>query len=169
MKTSNAMMNVTSASLLPDRKCLRPLAGLALVGLLSVGCDGGGRSPTAPLPADFNASFSRSLTMVSGDGQQGKVNDRLPRPLAVRVTDSQGLIEAGATVLFRVIAGGGEIPGERLLVDGEPGEATAAVTDGAGIARVFLILGPQPGRNLVEAKVFFGGSDRVLFSASATP
>lgn len=165
--TTSSTIETADSTNRPNRQGHHWIIGFMLLGMLCVACDGGGRTPTGPSPPDFSAGFSRSVTQVSGNGQQGRINEPLDRPLVVRVTDSHGQPEADTTVLFRVLEGDGKIPGERVLIDGEPGEATTALTDGAGLATVSLVLGPQPGLNLVEVKVFFGGSDPVLFSASA--
>lgn len=152
MKTLDKMMNVTSTSLPPG---LRPLVGLALVGLLSLACDGDG--PTHP--GDQN--FSR-LTIISGDAQQGRVSEQLTDPFVLRMTDIEGRPIAGAKVFWQVLAGGGDIPGPPASWRGE---ATEATTGEDGIASVFLVLGPQPGLNLVEAQALFA-EENPRFSAT---
>ena len=153
MKTLDKMMNVTSTSLPPG---LRPLVGLALVGLLSLACDGDG--PTRPPDPDFD-----HLTIISGDAQQGRVSEQLTDPFVVRMTDSKGLPIAGATVYWRVLEGGGDIPGPPPSWFG-----TAATTGEDGIASVFLVLGPQPGLNLVEAHAL-SAEENPSFSATGAP
>ncbi len=122
------------------------------------GCDG--TSPTAPP----GGPFARSVQAVSGNNQTGVAGQALAEPFRVRVTNS-GQPLAGIDVLWNVVLGGGEIPGEKLMVDGQPVDPTVSTTDADGVAEATLILG-DPGRNAVEARVFISG-DRVLFQATA--
>ena len=121
-------------------------------------CDGS--SPTAP----SGGPFARELQAVSGNNQTGVSGEALAEPFRVRVTDS-GQPLAEIQVLWRVVAGSGEIPGERLMVDGQPVDPTVSTTDADGVAEATLILGDL-GRNAVEASTLFS-ENRLLFEATA--
>ncbi len=121
-------------------------------------CDGG--SPTAPP----GGPFARALQAVSGNNQTGVSRQALAEPFRVRVTNS-GQPLAEIDVLWRVVAGGGEVPGEKLMVDGQPVDPTVSTTDADGVAEATLVLGDL-GRNAVEASILFS-EDRVLFEATA--
>ena len=88
----------------------------------------------------------RSLTGLSGDGQEGLPNAALPEPFVIEVRDQNGDPLAGVEVVFRVIHGGGTLSVE------------TAETDDRGRAVSTLTLGGAPGQNTVLAIV----SDRVL-------
>ncbi len=83
----------------------------------------------------------RTLTKVPGRRQQGPAGTVLDRPFFVLVLDQYGDPLAGATVTFRVTAGGGTL------------SVTTATTDAEGRAATTLTLGSQPGTNTVVASV----------------
>ena len=101
---------------------------------------------------------------MSGNNQTGVSGEALAEPFRVRVTNS-GQPLAEIQVLWRVVAGSGEIPGERLMVDGQPVDPTVSTTDADGVAEATLILGDL-GRNAVEASTLFS-ENRLLFEATA--
>lgn len=59
-------------------------------------------------PTDSNVG-PLSMSVVSGDGQQGPPGTELPDPLVVRVEDSRGRPVVGQIVNFRVVSGGGSV------------------------------------------------------------
>lgn len=61
-------------------------------------------------PTDNN-SITEPLTMsiVSGDGQQGVPGSELPDPLVARIEDARGRPVVGQIVNFRVVSGGGSV------------------------------------------------------------
>ncbi len=162
-----------------DRNTTRQLSGRALglgiilISLALVGCSGGS-SPTEPrMPIDVPTptpppapNFQRAVSIVSGDGQTGRVGETLVEPLVARVTDEQGQALEGITVLWTLTKGDGHIPGPRITIDGQPGEATKSITDRDGLARVYLILGSTPGRHVVKANTIFS-TGAVRFVARA--
>lgn len=66
------------------------------------------------------------VSIVAGDGQSAPPGTTLPIAPRMRVADAQGLPIVGASVVFRVTAGGGSL--DRV------GDSIAVVTDGDGIA-----------------------------------
>ena len=94
------------------------------------------------------------LTKVSGDNQEGLVDEPLAKSFVVSVLDQGGSAFAGAVVTFSVTAGGGTL------------SATTATTDANGRARSTLTLGSEPGPNTVAATV--AGIEPVIFTATAT-
>ncbi len=83
----------------------------------------------------------RTLTKVPGRRQQGPAGTVLDQPFVVLVLDQYGDPLAGATVTFRVTAGGGTL------------SVTTATTDADGRAATTLTLGSRPGANTVVATV----------------
>ena len=81
------------------------------------------------------------LAKVSGDGQQGTIDEALAEPFVVSVSDEDGKAIAGVVVTFSVTAGGGIL------------SATTATTDANGHAAATLTLGSDLGTNTVEAIV----------------
>ena len=111
-------------------------------------------------PVTFTAvgvAVPRTLTIVSGDDQQGPLGTPLGDPLVVSVLDQNGSPYAGAAVTFRVTSGDGTV------------SVLAARTDAGGRASTALTLGGVPGANTVEVTV--ADLEPVTFSAiaKATP
>ena len=86
-------------------------------------------------------AMPHTLTIVSGDEQEGTVGKLLAKPFVVSVLDQNGAAFAGAVVTFSVTAGGGTL------------SPTTATTDANGQARSTLTLGSDPGTNTVTATV----------------
>ena len=93
----------------------------------------------------------RSLTGLSGGGQEGLPNAALDEPFVVVVRDQHGDPFEGAEVAFAVTAGGGTLSVE------------TATTDAQGRAATTLTLGLAPGPNTV--KVTVGDLEPVIFTA----
>ena len=148
----------------------RPPRWLSLIGTmlpLVVACHSdspGPGSPTAPSPPPPVAG--RSLAVVSGDRQTGLPGRALAEPLVVRVIDSSGEPLVAVDILWRVVRGGGEVLGERVSLDGEPGEAVVIRTDASGQASAVYVMGPDPAPNEVEAWTLFA-RDRARFLLQA--
>ncbi len=96
-----------------------------------------------------------NLAIVSGNNILGIAGTVLPQPQVVRVTGSDGLGIAGATVTFAVTAGGGTL------------SSTTALTDTGGRASVTWTMGPTAGTNTMTASV--AGLTPVTFTATAQP
>lgn len=147
-------------------------AGFAIVAVLLTlaGCEGS-NSPAEPRPGDGLSAptppgLRRQLSMVSGNGQRGRVGEVLRDPLVVRVTGEGGKPLAGIFVWWTPVEGEGQIPGPKVNRDGQPGEATVLATDADGLSRADLILGSRPGRQVVEAITLFS-KERIVFVATA--
>ena len=143
------------------------VAGLILAAAAHAACGNTYNSPTAPGGPEPPGppAVGRSLAIHSGDDQLGEPGELLREPLVVRVTNRDGLPIEDVLVLWRVIEGGGAVPGPRVPIDGGPGDATETFTDRQGLARAVLELGPGPGPNTVEATTLF--ADSVTFRATA--
>ncbi|MCY3764095.1 MAG: hypothetical protein OXH06_01555, partial [Gemmatimonadetes bacterium] len=88
---------------------------------------------------------AQTVTVISGDNQEGATGSALADPLIVEVRDQFGDPIAGAQVTFTVIAGDGSLTG---------GFTTENVTTGPdGRAEILLTLGPNPGPNNVKASI----------------
>ena len=151
---------------------------LAMCSSLLIGCGGGSSSDasltpivsgttTSPGSAEGTPSSApaivvgspSALSLQSGNNQTGIVATELATPLAVVVTDGNGLPVSGQTVTFKVTSGGGSV------------FAGTATTDGAGIARERWKLGTSAGNQQLEARlVGSDGSALVsVFNAAGTP
>ena len=83
-----------------------------------------------PYAGEFNSnplSATRIVKILATDKQDGTVGKPLPKPLAVLVLDQSNKPVKGATVTFRVIAGGGNFNGSQThqSLTGENGIAKA--------------------------------------------
>ncbi|PPS42787.1 N,N-dimethylformamidase beta subunit family domain-containing protein [Chroococcidiopsis sp. TS-821] len=78
----------------------------------------------------FVANVPPTITIVSGNNQNGNAGAALPEPLVVQVKDTTGNPQAGVTVTFAVTAGGGSV------------SPTTAITNANGQASTTLTLGP---------------------------
>lgn len=112
----------------------RLIAAAFGVGLLACGA--------SDLTLPGNASPTRVLA-VSGGGQAGPVNSRLPDPLVVRVQNRAGEPLADVQLVFRFR---NEFPDARI----EPAEQQ---TDANGEASVEIRLGSTAGSQTVEATI----------------
>ncbi|MFQ5605839.1 MAG: phytase [bacterium] len=98
------------------------------------------------------------LVRISGDDQSGIVATALAEPLVVAVLDDHGFPVKDVQVNFLVTAGGGRIS-----------ENFNRLTDEAGRAAAYLVLGKLPGFN--EVTVTFEGmsGNPIIFKARALP
>ena len=109
-------------------------------------------------PVIFTAAgqaIPRSLTNVSGNGQQAPAGTALAAPFVISVLDEDGEAIAGTVVTFSVTAGGGTL------------SVTTATTDANGRAATQLTLGDDSGTNTVTATV--EGMEPVTFTAVGKP
>ena len=122
-------------------------------------------------PVTFTASgylTPRSLTKVSGDGQEGPASTQLVEPFVVFVLDEDGAAIAGVAVRFLVATGEGMLSS---TTDANPcivkrfTSSSTATTDANGRAATKLTLGSEPGTNTVSATV--AGLEPVTFTATA--
>lgn len=128
------------------------------------------RSPAAPNETDLQpptvdlAQFQ--LSIVSGNGQTGRVGEPLEHPFEVQVLDGAGNLIADRDVIWGLVAGGGTVSGTPIELDGVPGGRTVISTNSSGIATARLTFSAEPGLRIVEAMMFFG-EPRVQFQARA--
>ena len=98
----------------------------------------------------------RTLTIVSGDLQEGGLQTGLGNPLVVLVRDQYGNALSGVDVAFHVTRGGGRF------------SRTRARTNSAGRAETTLTLASEPGIHQVEANVVGFPALTQTFTAAAT-
>jgi hypothetical protein len=98
-----------------------------------------GKTLTAEAKILFWANDAAKVQLYSGGGQTGNVGTLLKDSLAVRVTDAVNNPVSFGPVHFEVTTGGGAILGNPDVV-----------SDSMGIAAIKLLLGPQPGENVVR-------------------
>ncbi len=112
----------------------------------------------------FNASATAALgdkvSIISGNNQRGAVNQPLPQPFIVAVTDVGNNLIAGAEVEFAVVKGGGKFHnGAQTFV---------ATTDADGRATAELTLGPEVGLDVQTVRASLVGTPAIAgFTASA--
>jgi lysophospholipase L1-like esterase len=121
-------------------------------------------------PMTFTATgrvgAAAAMNKVSGDSLFSLINNVVPSPQVVRVTDKCGNVIAGAEVKFKVKAGGGKVNGQ---------DSVAVTTGADGRAQATWKLGNVSGEfnNLLEARAFNGTAELAnspaVFRASATP
>mgnify|MGYP002619565442 CR=1 FL=1 len=99
------------------------------------------------------------LTIVSGSGQTGGVNETLPAPLVVRVTDASGTPLEGVEVHWSVV--GHEEQGGELSI-------TSDISSSTGLVEAQWMLGWRAGKHEVAATLTEGDLDAVVFEATAT-
>jgi hypothetical protein len=107
------------------------------------------------LPADRVAA---RIAIVRGDGQSGTVGTVLPESLVVRVTDAQDRPVSNQTVVFSVLAGGGQVI------------PTTVQTNADGVAAAAWMLGSGAGAQQVRAQPTGDGAPAdlsVVFGANA--
>jgi hypothetical protein len=93
--------------------------------------------------------------MVSGNGQEQTVGQKLKDPLVVQVRKSDGSPARGVTVSWQVTSGGGKL------------SDASTTTRNNGRASVEWTLGPTPGVQTVDASVPGLAGSPVTFSAIA--
>jgi hypothetical protein len=104
--------------------------GIASAGLWQIGPKVGVNTATASVgsvaPLTFTVTSqpgpASTLSVISGNAQQGAPGSTLPTPLTVRVTDAGGNVKPGVAVTFAVTSGGGSL------------SATTATTNASGDA-----------------------------------
>ena len=120
------------------------MAALLAVSVLRCG-DNVGPNPNA-----------KAIAMASGNEQSAPVQQPLPNPLVVLVTDDQGRPVAGVTVRWNA-QGGGSVSNESVR------------TGSDGHASVQRVLGPTAGQQTTTASVSGLQGSPVTFISTATP
>ncbi len=124
-------------------------AALMTAVLVVGGC--GGDEVDLPIPA-------RIEKVGNGDDQRATAGNRLAIPFSILVTASDGAAVPRERLIWAVSQGDGAI-----LSD------TVSVTDGAGIAQMFLTLGPAAGEYVVQAALARKRDAVITFTATAAP
>lgn len=116
-----------------------------------------GHASGASLTVDLDVTAQRFLFAVSGFGQSAAAMSTFPTPIAVRVEDVFGQVEAGVAVTFSAANGGSFLP-------------AATVTTGAdGIAQVQFVAGSVPGPTAVAASAPGAAPSALLFPLGVDP
>jgi len=125
--------------------------GLVVLSALSAAC-GGGSDLLLP-----GASEPASVTLLQGDGQNGRVGEPLPQPILAAVADGAGRPVEGAKVAF-------------VLTDPAPGATVTpdtATTDADGKVTAQVVLGTRPGAQAGEVRAL-GANGTATASAPFT-
>jgi hypothetical protein len=100
------------------------------------------------------------ISVIAGNNQRGAVNQPLPEPFVVAVTDTGSNLIAGTQVQFDVVKGGGRFQ------DGSTAFTTTTDTDGRASAQ--LTLGPDAGLDQQQVTAtLVGTTAKAGFTASA--
>jgi hypothetical protein len=116
--------------------------------------------------ATGRAGAAATINKVSGDSLFSLINNVVPFPQVVRITDKCGNVIGSAEVRFKVKAGGGKVNGQ---------DSVTVTTGTDGRAQVTWKLGNVAGifNNRLEARAFNGTAELanspIVFLASATP
>ena len=122
---------------------------------VEVRAEGISKAVTFSAEATLSAPTPTSLSIISGDNQEGLTGEPLANPFVTEVRDQHGDPIEGVMVTFAVTAGDGSL------------STTTATTDTNGRAESTLTLGTDPGTVTVEASVE-GISQTEVFNAEAT-
>jgi adhesin/invasin len=140
-----------------DAKQFPGLGRAAVLAVLLLSACGGGSDLLLP-----GTGEPAAVTLMQGNGQNGRVGDALPQPLVAAVTDGAGRPVQGATVVF-------------VLTDPAPGASLSpdTTTTGAdGTATAQVVLGTRPGTQAGEV-LALGGQGQptatATFSLNALP
>jgi hypothetical protein len=120
-----------------------------------------------PFPVVAPDVTGLALEFLSGDQQVGTVSNRLAVDPTVGVTDADtGHPVPGVQVVFTLLDGGGWLED----VDGiETGSELVVTADAGGRASVHWYLGPEPGANLMEARLEGAEGSPIQFEARGDP
>ncbi len=135
--------SVRSPTLISRRASAALMAAVFIFG----GCGDGG--PDLPVPARFEK-------LSDGDRQSATAGNRLATPLSVLATAADGSAVPREKVVWAVSGGVGAV-----LSD------SATVTDGQGIAKIFLTLGTAEGEYTVQAALARKRDGVITFTATA--
>ena len=97
--------------------------------------------PNCPVPPKPELPKARTLSIVSGFGQEGDPDRHLSLPFVVEVRDQYGVVFPGVNVDFRITKGDGTV------------SPTTVPTNNRGQASTILTLGNTAGATWVEARV----------------
>ena len=114
--------------------------GIASSGLWQIGPKVGANTATATVggvaPLTFTVNSqpgpASSLSVISGDAQQGAPGSTLPTPLTVRATDAGGNAKPGIAVTFAVTSGGGSLSSTTATTNASGDAVSGSWTLGTG-------------------------------------
>jgi hypothetical protein len=111
------------------------------------------------LPDPPGGGDNVALSKVTGDSQPGTVGEPLPAPIVVQVLTARNLPAPDRRVEFVITSSGGEVTPD------------IAITDQDGKATAHWELGPQPGAQVIQARMadIQGESQVAEFTAEAEP
>jgi hypothetical protein len=116
-------------------------------------------------PIDFQAiaasGTAKNLLALSGDGASGQVNQEMPTPLAVRITDNNGNGVDGIHVFFELIQGSGTLAGG----NGTP-STRDVTTSGGGFASAKITFGAEIGPRQVRITAHGLSNSPLVFTVS---
>ena len=128
--------------------------------ITAVATDADGNRVISCIAVDLDTRPRARISEDTGNLQSAGILSELSDPLVVRVTDSTGGPVAGATVVFRVVQGNGNLSG------GERGEVATTAADGR--ASAFFTLGSRAGVGVDRVRATaVGFAGEVIFSALA--
>jgi hypothetical protein len=106
-----------------------------------------GNQSSTSISVTLDLSAQKRVSIVSGNLQQAPVEQPLPQPLVVALTNEDGTPAAGLSVIFKVVQNSGSLSGGM-----SSGPATAVVSGADGRAAASLKLGSTAGvgNNQVE-------------------
>lgn len=125
--------------------------------------DAQGNERLAETTVTLDTTSAQRIETLLGNGQEGRVGERLPEPLVVRLRDVFGVPLPGRRVQFEVSRGSG-----RLISGAQEESKLTSVTDENGQAQVDFVLGDRAGAGNHEVTVTSAGfPGTVVFCASA--
>ncbi|MBN1540707.1 Ig-like domain-containing protein [candidate division KSB1 bacterium] len=121
--------------------------------------------PLQNSPVIFQATATQPslrLVLQSGNYQEGIVNQQLPQPFVVKVSNLQGAAVTGETVTFSVVQGNGRFAGK---------EQVSVSTNASGLASATAMLGFVAGdtNQVFHATVIGAQGSPAVFKATALP
>lgn len=140
-----------------DAKQFPGVRRAAVLAVLLLSACGGGSDLLLP-----GTGEPAAVTLLQGNGQNGRVGDALPQPLVAAVTDGAGRPVEGATVVF-------------VLTDPAPGASLSpdtTTTAANGTATAQVVLGTRPGTQAGEVLALGGQGQTTAtatFSLNALP
>ncbi len=140
----------------------------------AIGRDRTNNSATASIVVTRVAQTTPEIRVTSGNGQAGAISTALPQPLVVTLVNAAGVVQAGKTVVFKIVQNNGSLNGGAGVIssfqNGTITQSVALNTNAQGQASVNWTLGSHSGagNNRVEA-TGTGFSGTAVFTATGNP
>ena len=145
---SDSVVTTNSEGLASVLATLGPTAGAQTFSAIALGVD------ALAFDATAEPDLPSSIQIVSGNDQVGAPNQLLSQPLRVLVRDRRGNPIRDALVEWQTLQGGGVV------------SSVISSSSGDGVSFIQYRLGPQPGDNLVRARLMASGT-AVVFTLRA--